>query len=856
MGHWEGWTRGPTVGIPRRFDPSPDQASALASARPGAAHDDPLQRKALPRPRFLPAATRPIATLALAAVLTGGALPAPVVAGDVAGPIPGARSAQLDTTISVDPAAAAGPVAPAAPVVTGDDSTAVPDLHPSIAYEQAMAHEHDRIDFKPGGRVTVGFTPRARDRWPVDGRPPAALPAGRATGREMAASPQGSLWARGTGSSGAAKRHERHDRRQRVQRSRRRPRRQAGRRRVRRRLHRATRRGRRRPRRRLRPPPPGVRLPALLGALGRVDQAQQRRPVDHRLLLGRRRSRTGNLRKKDPDGTNTTGWGGWTSSTMTSVISSAHQHGTRVVLTVSVFAWTTAQANVQRALLGSARPRGSPSRSRSRPPSAIAAPTASTSTSSRSRAATPTSSSRCSRPSARELNKVRKGYQLTYDTTGFIGNYPLEASVGVGRGRRDLHHGLRLPHLRVRRPPGPSTRCRAPPTTSPTPSAPTRRASARVADHPRPPVVRPGVVDRDDAVRALEDAQRRQVRLQHRRELRERHRAGGASTAAGGTPLERSPYVAYRRQNCTSAYGCVTSWRQVYYDDAASLKQRYAIVNDYGLRGAGMWALGLRRRPLRAVPRGVAESFLVDKSAPQAGIRMLGGDPGRRGVRRLVGGARHQRRRLVRRPGLDRRRRVGHVADARPARRPTSGSARTATATRSASGRSTARATRARGTWARPGTRRRRWRPGGFGRVVDRRPVVPQRAPTRARRSSGTLDGRHDRRDHARAGLVGRLRLVRGHRADPRVVARCRSSSAASGSRRGRPSDTMVKPYRAPEQHDGRRRPPRPRLRVRARVGARLGSRRAGDPRVLAQRRRVRGRHPAALDATPSPSTR
>ena len=42
---------------------------------------------------------------------------------------------------------------------------------------------------------------------------------------------------------------------------------------------------------------------------------------------------------------------------MTSVISSAHQHGTRVVLTVSVFAWTTAQANVQRAILGSAAAR-------------------------------------------------------------------------------------------------------------------------------------------------------------------------------------------------------------------------------------------------------------------------------------------------------------------------------------------------------------------------------------------------------------------------------------------------------------------------------------------------------------------
>ena len=177
MGHWEGWTRGPTVGIPRRFDPSADQAPALASARPGATHDDPLQRKALPRPRFLPAASRPIASLALAAVLAGGALPAPVAAGDVAG-TDRLRSAPRSSTPRSPWIRVRRPLTPAAPDVTGDDSTAVPDLHPSIAYEQAMAHEHDRIDFKPGGRVTVGFTPR-RSRSLADRRPCAGGAAGR-----------------------------------------------------------------------------------------------------------------------------------------------------------------------------------------------------------------------------------------------------------------------------------------------------------------------------------------------------------------------------------------------------------------------------------------------------------------------------------------------------------------------------------------------------------------------------------------------------------------------------------------------------------------------------------------------------
>ena len=85
---------------------------------------------------------------------------------------------------------------------------------------------------------------------------------------------------------------------------------------------------------------------------------------------------------------------------------------------------------------------------------------------------------------------------------------------------------------------------------------------------------------------------------------------------------EQSPYIVYRRENCTSTYGCVTSWRQVYYDDAASMKLRYALVNDYNLRGAGMWALGYDGGHPELY-RAVSESFLVDKAAPQAGVKML-----------------------------------------------------------------------------------------------------------------------------------------------------------------------------------------------------------------------------------------
>jgi hypothetical protein len=72
----------------------------------------------------------------------------------------------------------------------------------------------------------------------------------------------------------------------------------------------------------------------------------------------------------------------------------------------------------------------------------------------------------------------------------------------------------------------------------------------------------------------------------------------------------------YRRENCTTAHGCVNPWRQIYYDDAQSLRLKYDLVNSLGLRGAGIWALGYddSRTELNDV---LAEKFLTtDLVAP------------------------------------------------------------------------------------------------------------------------------------------------------------------------------------------------------------------------------------------------
>ena len=580
----------------------------------------------MPRPRIRLDAARPAITAAIALVLSAGALPLPVGA---AAPAP----AVLDTA----PLAAAAPdTTPtrANPAYVQADASVAPERQPSIAYEEAMAHENDVIKFEPGGRVTVGFRPRAGDDWPVDNRAPTRLPAGRATGRQMAVSVQGSSWANVPGSSAPSTGKDDHADDAPVD------------------------------------APGGTpsidatassfAVPAaepeadvaaarglrrqVFGFLPYWELSGASSKINNQVLstiayFSVGADRDGNLRKKS-DGRNTTGWGGWTSSNMTSVISNAHRHGTRVVLTISVFAWTTAQANTQRAILGSRAARLRLAKQ------AVAAV--------RDRGADgvnldfePLASGYADEFVAllktfrSQLNKVRKGYQLTYDTTGYIGNYPLEASVRKGAADAIFVMGYDY-----------------------------RTASSRTAGSVDP--LSGPAYDLTDTVRAYT------ARVSPSRIILGLPWYGRAWSTDGKTPrsktlpgakygysaavnyesvvalvakygrrwdaLERSPYLVYRRENCTSTYGCVTSWRQVYFDDAASLKQRYAIVNDYGLRGAGMWALGYDGGHAE-LNRALSESFLVDKSAPQAGIRILATEQGDEGF--VVSWAARDRSRIV-----------------------------------------------------------------------------------------------------------------------------------------------------------------------------------------------------------------
>jgi spore germination protein YaaH len=498
--------------------------------------------------------------------------------------------------IGAAPIAAAEPAArPAVAPADGESGQLMPGVH----YEDALAHANDRIAFTPGGRVIVPFRPRASDSWQVGGHSPRALPAGTLSGRDLllaaddkaapSPDPTAPIDAPAIDPSDA-------------------------------------------------PAADGASatLPSSSGDVS-LDGTRLRRQVmgylpywevsaatlDYELLstiayFSVGADKNGNLLKTNPNGTPTTGWAGWTSSRLTSIINSAHAKGTRVVLTISVFAWTTGQAALQGALLGSPTARLNLARQ------AAAAV--------RARGADginldfePIASGYGDEYAAfvrtvrAELNKQAPGYQLTFDTTGSIGNYPIEAATAPGGADAIFIMGYDY------RTAGSGYAGSIDPLSGPAYDLQdtVNAFAARVA----PSKLILGVPWYGRAWSTVSD--------QGNAKTQSGTKYGTSNTVVFDTALdyakqygrrwdsrEQSPWIAYRRQNCSSTYGCVMTWRQVYYDDAVSIKLRYDMINRMGLRGAGIWALGYDADRIE-MRQALAEKFLNDKTIPLAGIRAL-----------------------------------------------------------------------------------------------------------------------------------------------------------------------------------------------------------------------------------------
>ena len=468
-------------------------------------------------------------------------------------PPPPPRSLVLTVLVAALAAGSLPMTAATAGDVGGADETA--GQLPSIAYVEAMAHADDEIVFEPGGKVILGFTPRADDRWPVDGHAPSALPAGRATGDQMADSEQGTAWADldgasegpaaggqpspgtepaspGPNASAAVPGHRRRPRRlalpdrcaiecptgcpDRCPRGRSRKRRAPGSR-DRRRVRRPGARARLRPRGRGRAQPPGLRLPAVLGAVGRLDQAQLRRAVHHRLLLRRCRLQ-GQPAQEEPrrDDHHRLGRLGQLVDDLRHQQRALARHARR--------------AHAERLRLDQLaedRPEGAPGLLHRAPQLREAG--------GRRR---PRSRRRRDQPGLRTPGEHLLGRVRGAPADGSLGAQQgplrLPAHVrhhrvhrqlpagGLGQGRcrgRDLHHGLRLPDLRVhvRRVRGSAHGHRLRPDRH---RPRLHEAGQPLPDHPGHPVVRPRLVHHVRR-RPIAQPERREVRLQHRGQLRD-----------------------------------------------------------------------------------------------------------------------------------------------------------------------------------------------------------------------------------------------------------------------------------------------------------------------------------------------
>jgi spore germination protein YaaH/flagellar hook assembly protein FlgD len=465
-------------------------------------------------------------------------------------------------------------------------------IHPTIHYEEAQAHANDRIAFSAGGRVTVPFRPRAGDHWKVGGQAARQLPAGRTTGRAM----------RG----GVVPEH------------------------------------------RVAPVDlPTVDPAAVIGAgdatwttddtstvdlAAAVDPGALRREVfgflpyweltdtsttfDWEKLstiayFGVGAQANGYLQKRNADGSTTVGWSGWTSSKLTSVINAAHTNHTRVVLTVQSFAWSTTGAARQKALLGS-------STARSRLASQIAAAVRDRGADGVNLDFEPIVSGYADEFTAlvrkvrAVLNTTARGYQLTFDTTGYIGNYPIEAATASGGADAIFIMGYDY------------RSSASSPVGSVAPIGGARydireTLSAYVSRVPASKLIL-GVPYYGRAwSTATSDLNAKNISGSKygasTTVLYETARSYAATYGRAYDPIEGVAWTAYRRDTCTATYGCVTAWREIYYDDATALRAKYDLVNRYGLRGAGIWALGYDgTRP--ELYQAIADKFITDTVPP------------------------------------------------------------------------------------------------------------------------------------------------------------------------------------------------------------------------------------------------
>ena len=367
--------------------------------------------------------------------------------------------------------------------------------------------------------------------------------------------------------------------------------------------------------------------------------------------------RLGNLLKRGANGKPTTGWGGWTSKRMTSVINAAHAHHTRVVLTISVFAWTSGQAARQATLLGSPAARRNLARQ-------VAAAVRDRGADGINLDFEPIASGHADdftalvRTVRKELEPGPPGLPAHVRHDRLDRQLPGRGRDPAGRRRRDLHHGLRLPRLRrldgrVHRP------ARRPELLARRHDQGLHGPRAGVQAHPGAALLRPGLVY-DDERPARPEPEWREVRHVHLGHVQ--HRPGTGEGLRAALRRERRSHLVPLR--APELHGDLRLRDEL----AAGLLRRRPVAQGALRPGRAEPAPGrrdlgprLRRARSRALRRDLAQ-VPARYDATRGGDRDPAGHDRRCGLRRLLARRGRLRDPLVRRPRLGGRRSVEDLA--------------------------------------------------------------------------------------------------------------------------------------------------------------------------------------------------
>jgi spore germination protein YaaH len=459
-------------------------------------------------------------------------------------------------------AGSAGP-ARATDVAQPDVSSSVDG--PSIQYEEAQAHADDPNLFTPGDAVTIPFQPRADAGYQVDGATPVALPAGRASGRAMAASPQGSATAVADVTPAAEPAT-------------------AGQ---------AT--------------PNGTTNLLRREIFGFLPYWESSYTPNYDIVstiayFGVGMDGSGNLIKTDSDGSTSTGWGGWTSSWMTKIINDAHANGTRVVITIECFAWSSSQETTQAALLSSPT-------NRANGIAQIVAAITQRGADGVNLDFEPIATGQTANFTAFvhelriALNAAHPGYELTYDATGRGSTYDnpgllssdaADAVFIMGYDFRNIHS-----------------------------------AYAASMD----PLTSPKIFDLTDSIERFKawgpDSKIILGLPYYGRKYKVASLDPYATTtytASNITFTGANPYLDRFGRNYDAVESSAwTGWNdngtlyEIYIDDARALAAREDMINYWNLRGMGIWVLGYDAG-LDSAAKVLAARFLTDKTPPKVGV--------------------------------------------------------------------------------------------------------------------------------------------------------------------------------------------------------------------------------------------